>query len=85
MTTRHRHRSLADAGRRALRLHRADAIGRNPAELRVFGLGGTPNELVERIGEFADLGASTVYLQLLDLDDLDQLALLADAVLPQIE
>ena len=50
-----------------------------------FGLGGTPNELVERIGEFADLGASTVYLQLLDLDDLDQLALLADTVLPQIE
>ena len=61
------------------------AIGRNPAALRVFGLGGTPNELVERIGEFADLGASTVYLQLLDLDDLDQLALLADTVLPQIE
>ena len=64
---------------------RADAIGRNPADLREFGLGGTPNELVERIGEFADLGASTVYLQLLDLDDLDQLALLADTVLPQIE
>lgn len=64
---------------------RADSIGRNPAELREFGLGGTPNELVERIGEFADLGASTVYLQLLDFDDLDQLALLADTVLPQIE
>jgi F420-dependent oxidoreductase-like protein len=64
---------------------RADAIGRNPAELREFGLGGTPNELIERIGEFADLGASTVYLQLLDLDDFDQLALVADTVLPQID
>jgi hypothetical protein len=29
--------------------------------------------------------ASTVYLQLLDLDDLDQLALIADTVPPQIE
>jgi alkanesulfonate monooxygenase SsuD/methylene tetrahydromethanopterin reductase-like flavin-dependent oxidoreductase (luciferase family) len=29
--------------------------------------------------------ASAVYLQLLDIDDLDQLALLADTVLPQIE
>ena len=63
---------------------RADAIGRDAAELRENGLGGTPGELVERIGEYADLGASTVYLQLLDLDDLDHLELIADTVLPQV-
>jgi F420-dependent oxidoreductase-like protein len=63
---------------------RAEAIGRNPAELRETGLGGTPDQLVHRIGEFADLGASTVYLQLLDLDDVDHLELLADQVLRQV-
>jgi F420-dependent oxidoreductase-like protein len=63
---------------------RAEAIGRNAAELRENGLGGTPDELVERIGEYAELGASTVYLQLLDLDDFDHLELIADTVLPQV-
>ncbi len=63
---------------------RADAIGRDAAELRESGLGGTPGELVDRIGEYAELGASTVYLQLLDLDDLDHLELIADTVLPQV-
>jgi F420-dependent oxidoreductase-like protein len=63
---------------------RAEAIGRDPAELRDTGLGGTPGQLVDRIGEFAELGASRVYLQLLDLDDLDHLQLIAETVLPQV-
>jgi F420-dependent oxidoreductase-like protein len=63
---------------------RAAAIGRDLAELRTSGLGGTPKELVQRIAEFADLGASTVYLQVLDLDDLDHLELIAEAVLPHV-
>ena len=76
-------RSAAAATRRGVAACRRDRP--RPSRAAEFGLGGTPDELVERIGGFADLGASTVYLQLLDLDDLDQLALLADAVLPQIE
>jgi F420-dependent oxidoreductase-like protein len=63
---------------------RAATIGRDPAALRKSGLGGTPAELVDRIGEFAELGASVVYLQLLDLDDLDHMELLAGTVLPQV-
>ncbi|HEX2361693.1 MAG TPA: TIGR03560 family F420-dependent LLM class oxidoreductase [Jiangellaceae bacterium] len=63
---------------------RAEAIDRDPAELRATGLGGTPAELVDRIGQFASLGASTVYLQVLDLDDLDHLELIAENVLPQV-
>jgi F420-dependent oxidoreductase-like protein len=63
---------------------RADAIGRDLAELRRFGCAGTPAEVVDDIGRFADLGANTVYLQVLDLDDLDHLELIAETVLPQV-
>jgi F420-dependent oxidoreductase-like protein len=61
---------------------RAKAIGR--ADPRRDGLGGTPDEVVDKIGRFATLGVSRVYLQVLDLDDLDHLALIADHVLPQL-
>jgi F420-dependent oxidoreductase-like protein len=63
---------------------RAAAIGRDPAELRANGLGGTPAQIVERIGEFAGVGASIVYLQVMDLSDLDHLELLASEVLPHV-
>jgi F420-dependent oxidoreductase-like protein len=63
---------------------RAAAIGREPAELRANGLAGTPNELVDRIGQFAGIGASRMYLQLLDLSDLDHLELVASEVMPQV-
>jgi F420-dependent oxidoreductase-like protein len=63
---------------------RADAIGRDVTDLRAHGLGGTPAELVDKIGRFAELGAERLYLQVLDLDDLDHLAVLASEVLPQV-
>jgi F420-dependent oxidoreductase-like protein len=63
---------------------RAAAIGRQLPELREHGLAGTPDELVERIGEFEKSGASRVYLQLLDLADLDHLELIAAEVAPQL-
>jgi F420-dependent oxidoreductase-like protein len=63
---------------------RADAIGREVDELRSNGLAGTPAELVDKIGRFAEAGAERVYLQVLDLADLDHLALLASEVLPQV-
>jgi alkanesulfonate monooxygenase SsuD/methylene tetrahydromethanopterin reductase-like flavin-dependent oxidoreductase (luciferase family) len=63
---------------------RAAAIGRDPAELRVNGLAGTPAEIVDKIGQLAEVGASTVYLQVLDLSDLDHLELLAAEVLRQV-
>jgi F420-dependent oxidoreductase-like protein len=56
---------------------RAAAIGRQPDELRAHGLAGTPAEIADRIGEFAALGAQRMYLQVLDLTDLDHLELLA--------
>ena len=63
---------------------RAAAIGRDLDELRANALAGTPAELVDRIGTYAEAGAQVTYLQVLDLSDLDQLADLADQVLPQV-
>jgi F420-dependent oxidoreductase-like protein len=63
---------------------RAAAIGRDPAGVRAEGLGGTPAEVVDKIGRFAAAGASRIYLQVLDLHDLDHLELVASEVLPQV-
>jgi F420-dependent oxidoreductase-like protein len=63
---------------------RAAAIGRDVDELRTNGLAGTPSELVDRIGAFAEAGASRLYLQTLDLSDLDHLELVASEVMPQV-
>jgi len=63
---------------------RAAAIGREPAELRENGLAGTPQEVVDKIGRYADLGAERVYLQVLDLADLDHLRLVAAEVMPYV-
>jgi F420-dependent oxidoreductase-like protein len=63
---------------------RAAAIGREPAEAREHGIGGTPGEVAAKIAEFAEIGAERVYLQVLDLSDLDHLALIASDVVPQL-
>jgi F420-dependent oxidoreductase-like protein len=63
---------------------RAAAIGREPEELRESGLAGSPAEIADKIGAFASAGASTVYLQVLDLSDLEHLELIADEVAPQV-
>jgi hypothetical protein len=47
-------------------------------------LAGSPSEIVDKIGAFAEAGATTVYLQILDLADLDHLELLASEVLPNV-
>lgn len=63
---------------------RAQAIGRDPEELRANGAAGTPDEVVERLQEFAACGTSRVYLQVLDLSDLDHLGLIAEEVMPAL-
>ncbi|BBZ01129.1 LLM class F420-dependent oxidoreductase [Mycolicibacterium chitae] len=64
---------------------RADAIGRQLDELRTnTPLVGTPNEIVDRLGPFAEAGATRVYLQVLDLADLDHLELFAEGVAAQL-
>jgi len=61
---------------------RAAAIGRDPAELRENGVAGTPEEAAATIRRWNDAGAQRVYLQILDLADLDHLDLVAERVAP---
>jgi alkanesulfonate monooxygenase SsuD/methylene tetrahydromethanopterin reductase-like flavin-dependent oxidoreductase (luciferase family) len=63
---------------------RADAIGRAAPELRENGLAGTPQELVDKLGQFGELGAECLYLQVLDMSDLDHLELLASEVMGKV-
>jgi F420-dependent oxidoreductase-like protein len=63
---------------------RAEAIGREIDELRQNGLAGTPDEVVDKIGRYAEVGSQRVYLQVLDLSDLDHLELVAEKVMPQL-
>jgi alkanesulfonate monooxygenase SsuD/methylene tetrahydromethanopterin reductase-like flavin-dependent oxidoreductase (luciferase family) len=51
--------------------------------MREHGLGGTPGEVAAKIAEYAEIGAERVYLQVLDLSDLDHLVLIASDVVPQ--
>jgi F420-dependent oxidoreductase-like protein len=71
-------RSRAEVDRRAA------AIGRKADELADTGLAGTPDEIVAKINKFADIGAEHLYLQVLDLDDLGHLELIAAEVLPRV-
>jgi F420-dependent oxidoreductase-like protein len=63
---------------------RAANIGRKADELRANGVAGTPDEVVARLQEFAGVGAESVYLQVLDLEDLDHIALISEEVLPRV-
>ncbi|MFF3851694.1 LLM class F420-dependent oxidoreductase [Micromonospora sp. NPDC002575] len=71
-------RTDAEARRRAAPLHAKSALP--PEDLVV----GSPARLVDRIGEFAAVGATRVHLRLTDLADLDHLELIAAEVLPHL-
>ncbi|QRP44239.1 LLM class F420-dependent oxidoreductase [Amycolatopsis sp. FDAARGOS 1241] len=64
---------------------RASAIGRDLSELRENGLAGTAAEVVDRIGQWREKTDITrLYLQVLDLADLDHLEFIASDVAPQL-
>ncbi len=71
-------RDEAEIARRAAR------IGREVDELRANGAAGTPDEVVATLARYAAVGVSRIYLQVLDLQDLEHLALVAEAVLPRV-
>jgi len=64
--------------------HRASKIGTPLDNLRQYATAGTPSEVVDRLHEFADAGAGVVYLQFMDMDDLDHVRLVGEEVLPHI-
>lgn len=63
---------------------RAAAMGRELGELRENGLAGTPDQVIEKALAFKALGAGRMYLQMLDMDDLDHLELIAAEVMPHL-
>jgi F420-dependent oxidoreductase-like protein len=64
---------------------RAAAIGREVEELQSNSpLAGTPAQIVDQLGAYAGIGLQRVYLQLLDMSDLDQLQFFADEVQRQL-
>lgn len=71
-------RDEAEIARRAAR------IGREVDELRENGLAGTPSELIDKIRTYAKAGSQRIYLQVLDLEDLEHLELVAREVMPEV-
>ena len=63
---------------------RAAAIGREVDELRTNGLAGTVEEVVHKLGTYADAGCERLHLQVLDLTDLDHIALAAERLIPAV-
>jgi F420-dependent oxidoreductase-like protein len=63
---------------------RAAKIGADLEELRGSGMVGTPQQVVQRMGEFAEVGVSRLHLQLMDLSDLDHAELIGAQVIPQL-
>jgi F420-dependent oxidoreductase-like protein len=64
---------------------RAEAIGRDVADLKQNGLAGSPAEAVDTIGRWQEeTGIRRLYLQVLDLSDLDHIELVAAEVVPQL-
>jgi F420-dependent oxidoreductase-like protein len=55
---------------------RSEAIGSQPP------LYGTPGQVADQIGRFAELGATRMFLQILDLSDLDHLDVIAGELAP---
>jgi F420-dependent oxidoreductase-like protein len=60
---------------------RAMAAGMPLETLRSQQMGGSPAEILEKLAAFAEAGAERVYLQVLDMADLDHVRLLGSSVL----
>jgi F420-dependent oxidoreductase-like protein len=71
-------RDAAELERRAAR------IGRDLDDLRSSAAAGSPQEVVTRLDAYRQAGASRSYLQIIDVDDLDHVALIAAEVMPQL-
>ena len=52
--------------------------------LQPSALAGTPEELAERLASYAGLGVSRVYCQLLDISDLEHVALIGSQLAPLV-
>jgi hypothetical protein len=63
---------------------RAEAIRRTPGEWKPSDVAGTPAQVVDALGRYREAGSERIYLQVLDVRDLDHLDLIAAEVAPQL-
>jgi F420-dependent oxidoreductase-like protein len=64
---------------------RAAAIGREPEELRRNGVAGTVEEAAATLSAWRAAGVKRIYLQILDLSDLEHLDLIAESVAKMVD
>jgi F420-dependent oxidoreductase-like protein len=62
--------------------HRAKAIGWSVDDLKRYGACGSPDDVAGRIREWEAAGATTAYLQIMDMSDLDHVRLIGREVMP---
>lgn len=60
---------------------RAAAIGREADEMRTNGMAGTIDEVLTKAAAYREVGVTRLYLQVLDLADLDHVHLVGEALL----
>ena len=63
---------------------RAASIGGEVEELKTNGLCGTADEVLTRMAEWRDVGAQRIYLQVLDLDDLEHISFMGERFVGQL-
>ena len=63
----------------------AGRLGRSVADLVAAGIAGTIDQVSEKIRAFAGIGATRLYLQCLDLADVEQLHMVAARVMPLVD
>ena len=63
---------------------RVERSGQDRNKLAESGAVGSVDEVIEKLHGYVDAGADRIYLRLFDLEDLDQLALLGEQVLPAV-
>ena len=54
----------------------------SPVQFQMADLAGTPDQVIEQLAAYRDVGATRAYLRLLDLRDTEHIALLGESVLP---
>lgn len=77
-------RTIAVGATEAEAARRAEASSQDLASLRTDGVAGTAAEAVDRIAALKELGVQRLYLQVMDLRDLDHLEFIAQEIVPQL-
>jgi F420-dependent oxidoreductase-like protein len=78
-------RTVAVGATEAEASRRAEASYTDLASLRRDGIAGTTDEAVDRISAIQELGVDRLYLQVVDLRDLDHLDFIAREILPKLD